>query len=212
MNIFRSTYALFIIALAPFSLQANVLFNGSFETNAGGGCVPSGFVTIGVGSTCITGWSVVSGNVDYVSSGLWDAENGTFSFDMSGTTNGAIAQTFATDAGFEYDVTFWLAGNYAAAPTIKTLEVSADGQSQDYTFDITGKSAHNMGYVQETFSFVANGASATLQFTSADNPGTDAGPVLDNVTAIEVTPEPGSFSLVLLALLGTAITARLRRA
>lgn len=212
LKLLKSTLPVLILSLTPLSIRANLLFNGSFETNSGGGCVPSSFLTLSPGSTCISGWSVASGNVDYISSvGGWSAEDGTFSIDLSGTVNGAIAQSFVTSIGQEYSVTFWLAGNFGAVPVVKTLEVSAAGQSQDDTFDTTGKSANNMGWVLETFNFVASSTSTTLEFASIDVPSSDGGPALDNVNVTAVTPEPGSFALVFAALSGVALKTFLGR-
>jgi choice-of-anchor C domain-containing protein len=191
--------AAFVLAVG-LPLSASPFTNGSFETNAGGGCNPGGnFVELGVGSTCITGWSVVSGNIDYVG-GLWQAENGNDSIDMDGNTDGAIAQTFDTILGNVYSVSFYLAGNTNAAPTVKTLQVSAtSGTPQTYTFNDTGFSNSNMGYILETYSFTAGGTSTTLTFTSLDNPSSNAGAVIDNVsvTDLSAAPEPGTLALVL---------------
>lgn len=208
MTLKSAVFAISIISALVMPLSAaNLLVNGSFETNAGGACTPGpplNFVDLAAGSNCITGWTIVSGTVDYIDSAGWQAQNGNISIDMGGINNGAIAQTFATISGATYDVTFWMAGNMGAAPTVKTMQVSADGQSQNYSFDTTGKTFTNMGYIQETFHFVATGTSATLQFLNTDNPSSAGGPVLDNVTAAQA-PEPGSFALMLIALGGMAI-------
>jgi choice-of-anchor C domain-containing protein len=202
-----------ILGFTPALLHANLLFNGSFETNGGGACVPTSFITMSPGNTCISGWSIVSGNVDYISSvGGWEAEDGTFSIDMSGTVNGAIEQSFATVVGQGYSVTFWMAGNFGAAPVVKTLQVSAAGQSQNDTFDTTGKSDQNMGWVMETFNFVAANTSTTLEFANIDVPNSDGGPTLDNVSVTATAPEPGSFALLFVALGGMAFTRLIRRA
>jgi len=191
-------------------MRGNAIFNGSFETNGGAGCANTSYVDMSVGNTCISNWSVVSGTVDYVNAGLWDAENGSYSIDLSGVNNGAIAQSFTSVVGQQYTVTYWLAGNYAALPTIKTMEVSAAGQSQDDTFDTTGKSARDMGYVQESFVFIANSTTTTLEFASIDVPNSDGGPVLDNVTVL-ATPEPGTLALLSLGLSGAGFGSIIRR-
>lgn len=192
--------ALFVLA-AGLPLSASPFTNGSFETNTGGACSPgSGSILLSVGSTCITGWSVVSGNVDYAGGAVWQAENGNYSIDMDGTADGAIAQTFDTIVGDAYSVTFYIAGNTYAAPTIKTLQVSAtSATSQTYTFNDTGDSNTNMNYAAETYNFTAGSTSTTLTFTSLDNPSSNAGAVLDNVSVTNLSagaPEPGTLALV----------------
>jgi len=47
------------------------------------------------------------------------------------------------------------------------MRVAADGQSADFDFDITGKSAQNMGWTQKSWTFVADDTSATLEFISS---------------------------------------------
>jgi choice-of-anchor C domain-containing protein len=191
---------MFVLAVG-LPLSASPFTNGSFETNSGGACNPgAGSINLGVGSTCITSWAVVSGNVDYVG-GSWQAEDGNYSIDIDGTSDGAIAQTFDTIVGDAYSVSFYMAGNTYAAPTIKTVQVAAtSGSPQTYTFNDTGLSNSNMGYVLETYSFTAGSTSTTLSFTSLDSPSSNAGAVLDNVNVTNLsagTPEPGSLALVL---------------
>ncbi|MDX3763829.1 DUF642 domain-containing protein [Streptomyces sp. AK02-04a] len=102
---------------------------------------------------------------------------------------GAISQTFATEPGATYEVTYWLAGNYASGPAVKTGTVTAGGASQAISFDTTGKSATNMGYEKKTLTFVADGSGeSTLAFASSNNSG--YGPVISNVSVTKVQPAP----------------------
>jgi hypothetical protein len=62
--------------------------------------------------------------------------------------------------------------------------VTVDGVTQNYTFDITGHDANNMGWTTQTFTFVANSTSATINFVSdvtAAGGTLNAGAALDNV-------------------------------
>jgi len=198
-TVLRSTLLLFSTA---FILSASPFFNGSFETH-GVGCEPlstsSGFNTFGAGNTCITGWSISGGNIDYITF-LWPAAQGTHSLDMNGDSGpgSAVSQTFDTIAGGKYLVSFSLAGNTGAPPPVKLLTVDAAGQSAGYTFDSTGFSNANMGWTLETFSFTASATSTALMFTSATT-GCCAGPALDNVSVAflgTAAPEPGSTGLL----------------
>jgi hypothetical protein len=100
---------------------------------------------------------------------------------MSGTSAGTIAQTIATTAGVQYDVLFKLAGNPGDPTTnIHTLEVSAAGHTQDFTFDSTGHNRSNMGWQDETFIFTASDTSTTLQFSSLNHSAW--GPALGEVS------------------------------
>ncbi|MET8953816.1 choice-of-anchor C family protein [Streptomyces sp. NPDC004393] len=150
--------------------------NGSFETPT---APPNSFSTFLAGQTMGL-WHVDSGSVDLVDNGFWQAAEGGQSVDLSGANAGVLSQTFTTVPGTKYTVTYSLAGNPAGPPTVKTGEVRIDGQKfQDFTFDTTGKTFTNMGYVTRQFTFVANNTATTLTLASADH--TAYGPVIDNV-------------------------------
>ena len=69
----------------------------------------------------------------------------------------------------------------SAARAIKTGQVLINGQvAKSFSFDITGKSEANMGYVTKEFTFLATGDSTTLEFASTTTPS-GYGPVIDNV-------------------------------
>ncbi|MFE6050935.1 choice-of-anchor C family protein [Kitasatospora sp. NPDC056446] len=132
-------------------------------------------------------WRVVSGSVDLIGAGFWQAAEGDQSVDLNGADSGTIAQTFATVPGTTYSVTYALAGNPAGGPVLRTGRVRIDGQNfQDFTFDITGKTMAAMGYVGRQFSFVAQNSGTTLSFVSTV--AGPYGPVIDNVQVKECKP------------------------
>lgn len=217
MKFFLKAYGLSlvmaIVIISPASSRADLIQNGSFEL----GPNPGGHLTLDAGSTAITGWTVVGAglesgeNIDYIGT-TWVASDGGRSLDLNGYyKTGGIEQGFNTTIGETYRVTFDMAGNPDQGPTIKTMQVSAIGattQSEDFSFDITGKSRTAMGWETMTWEFVADASYTTLQFMSTvtgDN--VDAwGPALDNV---RVTPVPGA---ALLAIAGLGFAKwRLRR-
>jgi choice-of-anchor C domain-containing protein len=162
-------------AAAPFT-------NGSLE----GG--PSTFqFGIPAGSTAIPGWVVSVGNVDWEGPPPlgWQPSDGINSLDLVGTGGiGGVQQTFDTVPSTTYVVTFDLAGNYAAPPVVKPLAVTVDGVTHNYTFDTTGKSGTSMGWVTQSFTYVATGTSSTINFVSdvtASGGSLNAGAALDNV-------------------------------
>ncbi|MBO1416539.1 choice-of-anchor C family protein, partial [Streptomyces sp. FH025] len=125
-------------------------------------------------------WRVVSGSVDLIGAGMWQAAEGDQSLDLNGADSGTIAQTFTTVPGTTYSVTYALAGNPGGGPALRTGQVLVDGQDfQDFSFDITGKTRTAMGYVGRQFTFVAQNSSTTLSFRSTVAGA--FGPVLDNV-------------------------------
>ena len=181
---------------------ANLIQNGSFENGAN----PGLFQTINAVSTVITGWTVSQGSIDYIGT-VWQASNGVRSLDLSGGNAGRIQQTFNTTVGKTYRVTFDLAGNPNTSPTIKQMRISAAGSSDNFSFDITGKSTTNMGWLSKSWDFTANSTTTTLEFISLTN--SFDGPALDNVSVIALSspppsiPEPSSvLGLLSLGVLG----------
>ena len=207
-----ASYVLAVSALIVTPVQAaNLVQNGSFETatvNPG-----ASFIGLGAGSTAITGWTVSQGTIDYIGT-YWQASEGSRNLDLSGANAGGIQQTFNTTVGETYRVTFDLAGNTDYSPTIKEMRVSAGGNSADFSFDITGKSRSNMGWVSKSWGFTATGTTTTLSFLNLVD--TPYGPALDNVSVIALSspppsiPEPSSvLGLLSLGVLG--ISSALKR-
>jgi choice-of-anchor C domain-containing protein len=217
--------ALLILGLvwAPAGAQAalaeNLLDNGGFET---GFEPPTGeFRTLKASDDSfddITGW-LVSGSVDWKYT-YWTAQEGDRSLDLSGAGIGAISTTFDTIPGEIYTVTFYLSGNFNhndldGNPLYKRVRVSAAEESQTFYFDRPEEwSTDNMGWIQQTFIFVAEDSSTLLTFASLDNNA--FGPALDNVEVLGLAPPsdvplPGTVWLLgsgLLGLLGWRSTTR----
>jgi len=179
---------LLVMVASGRTAHANLIENGGFEL----GQVPNPcfIFDIGVGSTLITGWTVSQGTID------WDGPPpcsvtpgaGAHSLDLVGQIGiGGIQQTFATTPGKCYKISFDLAGNPGAPPTIKPIAVNINGVNVfNDTFSIAGKSASNMGWVRKSVKFVATSPSTTVEFVSDVRPsgGTlNAGANLDNVGA-----------------------------
>jgi choice-of-anchor C domain-containing protein len=194
----RTVFAAWLIAFAGVAVAAPFQ-NGSFET--GGPTSPNCFqFGITAGSTVIPGWVVSVGDVD------WDgdcpvgtntqASDGHYSLDLLGSVSpakiGGVQQTFDTVPGATYRVTFSLAGNpgpVSGNPPIKPLAVTVAGTTHNYLFDTTGHTSTDMGWLTETFTFVATGTSETINFVSDMTAfaGGFAGAALDNVQITQVT-------------------------
>lgn len=161
---------------APTS-TARSIDDGSFEYPT---APANSFTTVGTGGS-IGPWTVGQGNVDHTGRGFWQAADGNQAVDLNGGQPGSVAQTFPTTPGKTYSVTYAIAGNPGGAPAVKTGRVLVDGQVfQDFSFNVTGKSRTNMGYVGRQVSFVARSTSTTLTFVST-TPSSAYGPVLDDV-------------------------------
>jgi len=203
--------ALSIFFLLTSSLLSNsyasLITNGSFESAS---VDPGSFLKLSVGSTSIDGWTVINDSIHYVGS-YWQASDGVRSIDLDGDPGqaGGVQQIFATTPDTKYTVTFDMSGNLAGGPTVKSMRVIADGQSADFTFDITGISTTDMGYVSHAWTFIADDDFANLQFISL-NTSAGWGPVIDNVS-VNTIPIPASFLLFGSGLLGMVGLSRRKR-
>ena len=183
------------VALGSATVQAVSPFsNGSFEEPSSTP-IPGGYLNLVSPNSDIAAWTVVSGNIDWIST-YWTTPFGARSLDMSGTDAGSISQLFATTSGQKYEVTFYMAGNPDGGLPTKHLNVSAWAASTDYTFNTGGHSDTSMGWTKEFFYFTALSGATTLTFTSGDH--SNAGPALDNVSV----PLPPSALLLGSGLLG----------
>jgi len=166
-----------VVCAAPFS-------NGGFESND---CDSTVFCT-DFGSD-ISSWSVISGSVDIVNSQFWTSNDGSWSIDMGGDSDGTLTQTFDTTTGNEYQVNFALSGNPAAGPITKTLNVGASGTAVQTYYDTVIPQSSNpyvLSYASESYKFTAVSSSSALTFQSVGDGA--FGPVIDTVTVTALTP------------------------
>jgi len=199
-----------ILAFVSSLAAAQAFQNGSFEVgNPGPGPC---FATLPAGDTRISGWTVIDGNVDwYGPSCSILPSDGLNSLDLVGDqTIGGIQQTFDTNPGQVYTISFDLNGNYGAGPAIKPLTVTIGADVHNFTFDTTGESAANFRsrYQTETISYTATGTSTTISFVSdTTGQGFNAGAVIDNVRFGGAAPANpvSTLSPALLAVLAAAL-------
>ena len=179
------------VALAAPAGAASIV-NGSFED----GIDPGSFTTINaVDSTSITGWTVGDGSIDYIGS-YWTAQDGSRSIDLSGNSIGTISQEFATVAGQAYAITYWVSKNPDGGDALRTGTISVGGSTGGFSYSGVNDKT-NMNWAQETFGFIATGATTTLSFSSDASGGCCYGPALDNVS-IAAVPEPSAWALIIL--------------
>lgn len=199
---------LFITLLIATFLAAPAdaaLINGSFET--GTNPPTGGFITLPAAGTAITGWTVISGSIDWIGS-YWQPYDGQRSIDLAGNGAGTITTSFATTPSATYTVSFYLSGNYDGNTDdpVRTAIVSVNGGAP-ISFDFTrpdGWRHDNMGWVERSFSFTASGTSTTLAFSSGEG-SSPYGPAIDN---IRVVPIPAAAYLLGSGLLGLVVLRR----
>ena len=195
------------VLLLASSSHASLIANGSFEASLGSCPDPSGggyAVYSSPSAQCISGWNVISANVHYIGA-YWQAADGVLSIDLDGLggASGGIEQTFASDVGATYLVTFSMAGNPDNIPVVKPMRVAAAGQSADFEFNTTGKTHSDMGWTRMQWTFVATDVTTALSFQSLTGElglATGWGAVVDDVSVVPV-PEPAPALLLMLGIL-----------
>lgn len=192
-----------LILAAPMA-HANLLSNGGFESSTFDGP----FAQLNSGAH-LGAWSVDSGSVDIVNR-YWQHAEGRYSLDLNGNTGGRISQSFGTVVGQLYNVSFSLAGNAEGGGSLKLLDVGVTGV-HTFSFDSTGRSPSNMGWVTEGFSFVATNASSTLYFQGYSK-NSAWGAALDNVSVTAAVPEPANYAMLAAGLGLMGLVTRRRRA
>jgi choice-of-anchor C domain-containing protein len=196
------------LALAASAQAATVLIDGQFHDAGFSG--PWKNYTNG---NSFGGWTVTSGDVDLIGSS-WDGHGTSQSVDLDGYQPGAISQTLDLMATKTYTLKFWLAGNPDGGPTVKTLDVSLGGVSllspSHLTFDTTGHSVKNMGWIEETLTFTGSGKQ-DLTFASLDGEsGTLFGPAVSDIS-ISAVPESATWALMLVGFGSLGATLRMNR-
>lgn len=171
-----------LIATPSFA-AVNLVSNGGFESSV----IFSQWLTLNAGSTTLTGWTISSGSIEILRNTYWQPSEGFQSVDTSGDNSGKIQQTIATSPGTTYRLTFDLAGNPDAGPTVKTLQVGFGGSLQTFTFDTTGASVSDMRWSTRSWDFTATSLSSSLSFENIG--ATPYGAAIDNISVV-VVPEP----------------------
>ena len=161
------------------SEEPNLIENGGFELGAS----PGRYVTLGERSSAVEGWTVTSQTVDYIGSYFQCAEGGRC-LDMDGTPGfGGVSQTFASQPGRWYRVTFDLSGNNEGPPGIKRLRVSAANQSFETAFRST---SGPLIWEKRYWLFRASASQTTIDFRSINKEGGAYGALLDGVSVSEI--------------------------
>jgi len=190
--------------------HANLVTNGSFEASPPvRGCA--------AGATSLPGWAVSAGNIDIDSAiagcGGIAAADGRYWVDLTGSFGagaGHIYQDLATEAGAQYQLSFYFRANdqftslsYGNDSATKAFEVWLDSALAGTFSRTVGVDPLASTWTLESLLFTAAGPTTRLAFWSLNGAnGSVFGPMLDGVSVERApsVPEPGSLALLGLGL------------
>lgn len=201
--------ASFATALSPAC--ADILINGGFEADV----VPGQFGNYTVAGQGITGWQVVTDNVDLVNgpANNFAAFSGNQFLDLVGFgATGAIQQSFNTSIGQSYTLTFAYSDN-PTGPVPAADVLIGDGTNTTASWSIShdGASTASPNWTLFSETFVATAAVTYLRFNETSGGG-NGGIFLDDIAInIAAVPEPSTWAMMLLGFAGVGAMAYRRR-
>ncbi len=202
-----------VLALAPLA-HANMIANGSFETNGGNNTTP-------------TSWTHITGGYGALAStGTITPHDGTWVLHAGASYgDGGYFQDVTTTNGTKYELTFygvgWPKDNGTAtqyglvqvgdpgtdAGDDNSLDDSVDNELVDATFAVA-RYATVADWTKLTYQFTATGTTTRIALRNVAAGYKENAVNLDSVSLV-VVPEPATMSL--LALGGLGVLARRRR-
>lgn len=193
--------ALVTLPLAGFAAtDDNLLTNGSFESTLLRNGSWSNF-------TSIEGWTVGRKGLEVRNNVSGSALDGHNFVELDTTGNSSISQSFATVAGYTYELSF----SYANRSDNKGAASNGIAWSVGSLSGTVGQNT-TTGWTTYTTSFVGTGTPMTLTFAAlgrSDSYGTS----LDNVSlsVLSTVPEPQGYALMLAGLGTIGLLSRRRR-
>jgi choice-of-anchor C domain-containing protein len=181
-----------VCSLGPVASAAtgSVVRDGDFERPV----APADAWTTYAAGDRVLKWRVPTGSIDLI--GAYQEGDitfapaaGTQSIDLAGDNPGSIAQRLPTVIGQTYTLRFAMAGNpQCGIPAVKHMRVAWNHvRVARLSFDVTGHTPSDPGWIYQEFSVVATAPSTLLKFRAANNV-VFCGPALDDVSVVPATP------------------------
>jgi choice-of-anchor C domain-containing protein len=175
-----------ILLLSPtFACGENLIVNGGFEV--------AGSALLRPGDAGLAPWTIVAGDVEVTSSGVWPAYEGANSLDLTGNISGAIEQSFATTPGQSYAISFAYANSWGAPSSTANVRVLSVAPLLDEVIAHSGSTQSDMKWTLFEGLFTADSTISTLRFTNL-TPDSFYGTTLDAVSVVAV-PEPHTLAV-----------------
>jgi hypothetical protein len=217
MRINRLAIASFILAASlATGAKADVIVNGNFGT---GTFTPdgNGADTLSVGSTTMTGWTVVNSSVSWDQNGAFglSTPTGDKFLDLTAYNDsapyGGVRQTLTTTAGGIYQLTFLLGSSSTyGLPDSLVASINGTGLSPTATSALTGTN----NWESETYTFTASGDSTLLDLigSSANNAFIGLADVsVVQTGTVSAVPEPSTWAMMILGFVGVGVMAYRRK-
>jgi Protein of unknown function (DUF642)/PEP-CTERM motif len=203
-------------AIAPAN-AANLVMDGGFETDVSQNYAATDYL-FPLGPSTFGPWTVNSGFV-FVDGFAVQAHSGDNSLNLA-PGNPAfpsdITQALATNAGQTYELSFFAAAGGENTFSVKFDGVTVPGSPTSLPQTIPELASDFTGdYREYNFTVLATSSQSVLEFggTSTDNPGHGPDTVqLDDISfTTAAVPEPATWSMMLIGLLGVAGWTRISR-